>query len=447
MTSCLTIVNVAVFDAVAAAAILPERQDVRLCGAHIAAVAPHRADTPPADGDAVLDGEGRTLLPGLVDAHVHIGGTTSPPWALSRPDVDTNLAMWLQSGVTTVLDMGGSKDTASWAAQTAAEALSGPAVVYAGVRLGPPRGHMQYTMRQLARDTFGFLGPLAGTLVSLPMTRVVRSERTVRAAVRRNARLGARFTKIDVEPEPGKARGMPADLIAAIVQEADAAGAPVIAHVGGEADTALALRAGVRRFAHGVNIGRLSDGFIAELAEADAAVLSTLTLPAVMIEMAEGRWQPGDLDRALGDPDQLALVTGDAGRRWMEGHRSITEWIEAMSLEDAADNLARLRAAGVTVIPGTDSAIPGALPGPALHRELRMLHTLSGYPPAEALAAATHGAARFLGRAGEIGRVAPGWRADLLLVEGDPTADITATARIAAVLRGGQPVPRPASAP
>ena len=91
-----------------------------------------------------------------------------------------------------------------------------------------------------------------------------------------------------------------------------------------------------------------------------------------------------------------------------------------------------MRDAGVPILAGTDQAPDGA----SLHRELELL-VETGLSPAEAIAAATSRAAAFLGLIAELGTVEAGKRADLVLLNGDPLADITNTRRIAAVLVGG----------
>jgi len=100
-----------------------------------------------------------------------------------------------------------------------------------------------------------------------------------------------------------------------------------------------------------------------------------------------------------------------------------------------------LRRAGVAILAGTDAAgNSGVVPGASLHGELALL-VAAGLRPAEALAAATSAPARAFGLA-DRGRIAPGRRADLVLVEGDPTRDIRATRRIAGVWIRGAPVDR-----
>jgi imidazolonepropionase-like amidohydrolase len=107
----------------------------------------------------------------------------------------------------------------------------------------------------------------------------------------------------------------------------------------------------------------------------------------------------------------------------------------------------RLRKAGVTILAGSDTQM-GMFPGPGLHRELQLLAE-AGLTPAEAIRAATLDAATFLanGQAPEFGVVAEGKVADLLLVDGDPTKDLAALAKIRAVIKGGVPLERHAIAP
>jgi imidazolonepropionase-like amidohydrolase len=112
------------------------------------------------------------------------------------------------------------------------------------------------------------------------------------------------------------------------------------------------------------------------------------------------------------------------------------------------DNARRLRAAGVTLLAGSDTQ-PGVFPGAGLHRELALLHA-AGLEPLEAIRAATLHPARFLagGAEPDVGRIAVGARADLLLVDGDPTRDLAALHAIRAVVLGGVRLERePVAAP
>ncbi|CAN0459484.1 unnamed protein product, partial [Ectocarpus fasciculatus] len=94
------------------------------------------------------------------------------------------------------------------------------------------------------------------------MLRRVETADEIRAAIAANVAMGARFTKVDVEPEPGDAVALSPELLAQLAAEAARAGAPAIAHVGGNADTAQALAAGIRIFAHSVNTEPIDDALI-----------------------------------------------------------------------------------------------------------------------------------------------------------------------------------------
>jgi len=109
----------------------------------------------------------------------------------------------------------------------------------------------------------------------------------------------------------------------------------------------------------------------------------------------------------------------------------------AMKLPVLRANLRALRDAGVLVAAGTDAGTPGVLSGASLHLELRLM-VEAGLTPSEALGAATHGAARALGLS-DRGRIAPGQRADLLLLDEDPGRTVSALESLRWVVLDGQP--------
>jgi len=123
---------------------------------------------------------------------------------------------------------------------------------------------------------------------------------------------------------------------------------------------------------------------------------------------------------------------------------SLTSWQELneQAVSARSENVRRLHAAGVTIFAGSDTQ-SGVFPGPGLHRELQNL-ARAGLTPIEVIRAATLGPARFLAQSDtpDWGNVAVGQRADLLLVEGDPTRDVAALSAIRAVLQDGVPIAR-----
>jgi imidazolonepropionase-like amidohydrolase len=111
-------------------------------------------------------------------------------------------------------------------------------------------------------------------------------------------------------------------------------------------------------------------------------------------------------------------------------------WMQtAASCEGTNEAIRAMAARGVPVLAGTDSPAPGATYGASLHGEMELL-VRAGLTPTQALMAATSAPARAFGL-DDRGRIAPGLRADLLLVEGDPTADILHTRRIVKIWKRG----------
>ncbi len=135
-----------------------------------------------------------------------------------------------------------------------------------------------------------------------------------------------------------------------------------------------------------------------------------------------------------GDP-RLAEAPGGAWARRLTSDAPRWHGRHMPPCSRAGDNVRRLADAGVTLLAGTDAPDPGTVSGASLHRELELL-VRCGISPAQALAAATAEPARVPGLAGR-GRAAAGQRADLVLVSGDPLADITATRAIERIWRGG----------
>jgi hypothetical protein len=181
-----------------------------------------------------------------------------------------------------------------------------------------------------------------------------------------------------------------------------------------------------------------ADADLVALARARGAfVIPTLTV----IASASGHAQEA---RALAADGPLAPYVEAGDRRSLETVFPVRPGAR-QSLEAARASVGRLGAAGVTLLAGTDAPNPGTAHGISLHHELALLVS-AGLSPLEALAAATSTPARVFDLA-DRGRIAPGLRADLLLVDGDPTRDITATRRLVAVWKGGVAVTRRTAVP
>lgn len=382
------------------------------------------------DGTRGLDaGPDGTILPGLVDLHVH-----------ARP----HYARWFpEAGVTTVRDAGNSLEVL--AELRALAAGEGPRVFGAGAILDGPGS----VFRHFGGGVLGEVGDASAGAWT------VRDAREAEMAVDALAAAGVDTVKLYEQLSPQVYR--------AAVRRAYEHGLPVMTDLGmrvtrgltgAQVDALEALGMGVRTVEHAsgfaLALRRLGldpetqfpdeatlDRFARALVEAGATLVPTLSVH-------EGLRQARRAD--LG-----ALPNGHRAGEAADSLRAMWDNLHAATAKSrpAADWDARLAAAlarrvldlGGQVGAGTDTpAGVDNLPGGGLHAELAHLVTLAGLSPTEALRAATGTAGRVLAGQGEptVGVLRPGAHADALIVEGDPTRDITATRRLRAVIRSGR---------
>jgi imidazolonepropionase-like amidohydrolase len=425
----------------------------------IVALGPSARVQVPADA-RVVDGRGRWLMPALWDMHVHLANRPEPglEWSFLVPSL-------LAHGVVGVRDMGSEwdriralRDSIAASRWRAPEVLSpGPFVDGAAAEAGPlfrpvaDARAARAAVRSLHDLGVDFIKIQSG--LSADALRGVREASTeaglgfaghVPEALRADEVLqaGARSLEHISPALPGDAgvmRACSADedsLLAALAAFNAAAAAP-------DADrAALRARQASLQAAH---LERWDDGRIARLArqlrDQGAALCPTLVWSASFRALA-----PDDSGAAL----PLTLVPRSVRERALAGRRRAlaAATSEALALnarvaEASARLVGRLHAAGAPILAGTDSFDAFCLPGDALHAELEWL-VRGGLTPLAALRAATVAPARFLGRARTQGTIERGRRADLMLLDADPLADIRNTRRIAAVVAGGRVLDRAA---
>ena len=378
-----------------------QEQTVVIKGAHILAV----GGLLPA-GATVLDAQGATLLPGLIDSHVH---------------TDFNgLHAALLFGVTTELEMNG-----RWSAKQRKEISErsdiadlrspGMGVTAKG---GHPTQYMSSSSNLLIRFLFRYPS------VSTPDEAAKFVSRQVAG--------GADYIKIFIED--GSCVGFPGlpvlddATILAAVQEAHKFNKMAIAHVTTLEASQRAIAAGVDGLAHLFFDRQPTPEFVSIIASSGAFVVPTL----VTISSAVGN------SAAVLAADKR--VSSRLSKRWLDSlSRSMNVYPQG-KLADAYATVRALHAAGVDILAGCDVSEPlpglgGLAHGASLHHELQLL-VAAGLTPIDALRAATSTPARRFGLT-DRGRIAPGARADLLLVDGDPTTTISDTLSVRAVWRSG----------
>ncbi len=372
------------------------RATVVVRGATIAAVGP---DAPMPAGAEIVDGTGKTLLPGLIDAHTHMVGDA--------------LARALVFGVTTELDMFTSPELArAMRAEQAQGPVTGRADLRsAGVLVTVPGGHgtEYFPIPTLGHDD----DPQA-----FVDARIAEGSDYIKIIYDDGAAYGLHF------PTLTRAR------LAAVIAAAHARDRLAIVHVGSRAEARDAIAAGADGLAHLFDDAPPEPGFGRFVAAHNAFVVPTLTVLESVGGAASGA--------SLAVDPRLAPYLRGGELSNLRAHFPHGGSAHPLANADAA--VRQLAEAGVPILAGTDAPNPGTAHGVSLHRELELL-VAAGLTPVAALAAATSVPARVFGLT-DRGRVAPGRAADLLLVDGDPTADITRTRAIAAVWKDGVRVER-----
>ncbi|HVS15114.1 MAG TPA: amidohydrolase family protein [Thermoanaerobaculia bacterium] len=357
---------------------------------------------PPAAGRVDLGG--RAVIPGLVNAHGHVGiarGLDSGLEVYTAANLRAQLETYARYGVTTVASLGG----------------GGPV----GVRVrdepwpGPARARLL----------------LAGPVV------VARTPEDARAQVAAVAALGADLVKIRVDDNLGRTSKMSPEVYRAVIGEAHARGLRVAAHLFYLEDAKGLLRAGADLLAHSVRDRAVDDELIALLRERGACVSPTLTreLSAFVYQDRPAFFDDPFFLRSA-DPEVLERLADPEHRRRVRESPEAAAYERALGV--AKGNLLRLVAAGVPIAFGTDSGPPGRFQGYFEHLELELMAE-AGMSPTQVLLAATRDAARCLGL-DEVGTLAPGHRADFVVLDADPLEDVRNLRRIHSVWIGGRAV-------
>jgi imidazolonepropionase-like amidohydrolase len=355
-----------------------------------------------APGAQVIDGRGRTLLPGLIDSHVHVA-----------TDVVGALHQALVFGVTTELDMFSGGDRFEKMKQIRATDPPDVADIRsAGIGATAPGGH----------PTQMGGGPIP----------TLSSPAEAQAWVDARVAEGSDYIKIIRDDlswmKPGGVPTLDSATIAAIVKAAHARGKLAVVHISRERDARMVIGAGADGLAHIFHEDTASRDFGAFMARHHAFVITTLE---TMLEGC-GRFGGQEL---LADTNVAPYLTGVWRQRL--GMKFPSAGMTCAGTDDA---MRQLVAAHVPILAGTDAPIPGTAYGASLLGELALL-VHEGLSPEAALAAATSVPARIF-HLDDRGAIKRGLRADLVLVDGDPTHDILATRRIVSIWKRGVRVQR-----
>ncbi|HEU0284903.1 MAG TPA: amidohydrolase family protein [Sphingomicrobium sp.] len=365
---------------------------------------------PAPTGAGAIDLRDKTVLPGLIDSHVHLVSDRGGEQALlaevrdDKPlhafETQMNGMKTLRAGFTTVRNLGDEGETLALREAVKRGWVQGPRIVDAGKSISTTGGHMDGR------------GSLSDEMVAhLPAPEnLCDSVESCRRVVRRQIDRGADVIKLattgGVNSGTGLATRMFDDEAKALVQTAHAYGRKVAVHAHGADGIKLALRAGADSIEHGTV---MDDEILKLFKQTGAYYVPTLSTVN------------GYIERLAKDPN---AYTG-AVKEQIEWRIGIT-----------GKSLQKAYPAGVKIAFGTDAGVSKH----GRNADEFELMVKFGMPPVEALKAATVNAADLLGLSNEIGTIEPGKSADILAVSGDPLADVTVLKNVAFVMARGDVV-------
>jgi imidazolonepropionase-like amidohydrolase len=336
-------------------------------------------------GAARVNLAGKTVMPAIIDTHTHLSQT--------REALLNDLRRRAYFGVGAALSLG--QDTADVAYEIRSQTMPGMARFFTAGR--------------------GITAPEPGRTTAPYWVTTTAEART---AVEENAARKVDIIKIWVDDRMGTVKKLSPELYAAVIDEAHKRGIRVIAHIYTLEDAKATLRAGLDAFAHGVRDKDLDDEFMALVKQHPQLVLGP-NMPDRGV-VAEIEWLRSSLPAA----EFEALQKGNTDRPDAQAFWGIQ-----------ARNLAKMTAAGVTIVLGTDGNTPYA-------PHVEMLDMVkAGMTPMQVLVAATRNGAQFL-KLTDTGTIEANKNADFLVLDANPLDDITNTRRISAVYLRGTAVDR-----
>ncbi|NIP60764.1 MAG: amidohydrolase family protein [Gemmatimonadetes bacterium] len=366
------------------------------------------------DGARIVDLGSATLLPGLIDVHVHLtsGQEAYYEGLLRRSPIDAAVVAHrharatLEAGFTTVRNVG-APEFVDVALKRAIERgdVVGPRMQVATLGLTSTGGHGDVSGFSPYLSFEGFSGVADGV-------------EELRTKVRFEIKHGADLIKLvagggvlSEEEDVGAPQYSQAEMNA-VVEEAAMWGRKVAAHAHGAEAIRRAVRAGVASVEHG---GLVDEEGVRMMLERGSYLVPDIYTDIYILEHAE----------------EMGIT-----ERMVEKERQIRRYQDA--------NWSRAREAGVNFAFGSDA---GVFPHGTQGRQFRHLVEKIGFTPMEAIRMATVHAAELMGWSGEVGCVEPGCNADLIAVEGDPLSDVTELERVRWVMKGGEVVREGPEAP
>ncbi|MEX1238823.1 MAG: amidohydrolase family protein [Cyclobacteriaceae bacterium] len=363
-----------------------------------------RGDITIPENTTVIDVSGKTIIPGIINGHGHVGNTKGIEGGhYSRENLIDNLSIYARYGITTVVSLGDDR----------AEAV-------------PLRAVNDTTSTQRARLF------IAGEVIA------GKTPAEAVAVVDSNHRMGVDFMKIRVDDNLGASAKMPEEVYRAVINRSHELGYKIATHMYYLADARTLLEAGSDMIAHSVRDIQVDDAFITLILEKKVGYCPTLTREVSTFvygdtaDFFSDRFFTREYDAATTEP----LM--DAARQLqVRDNKSAQTYKQQLPV--AMANLKKLSDAGVPIIFGTDSGVPTRFMGYFEHLEMQMMQD-AGLTPMQIILSASKNAAAYLGLK-NLGTLSPGHWADFIVLDADPLKDIRNIRELSAVYIGGEKVP------
>jgi len=407
-----------------------------IAGRRIESIGPAGSTAVPA-GATRIDGKGKWVVPGLIDSHVHFfqsGNLYTRPdvadfnaWMPYAKEVERNkrrlaatFKVWLASGVTSVVDIGGP----FWNFEMRDAALKSPAAPRVAVA-GP-------LLSMVDRVKLDLGDP--------PIIKITSADEA-RALVQRELKHRPDFIKVWFIHRQGDDLAAQEAIVKAAGDAAHAAGVRLAVHATELVVAKASLRAGADFLVHSVEDAAVDEEFLALAKRNRALYCPTLFVTLGYRYALSNTWQPTEAERRLADPQILAAMS-DLQRipREMLPERVVKAMSQPTSPKPSAialQNLRKVWDAGIPVVMGTDAGNIGTLHGPSVFREMEIM-TQAGLSPLQVLRSATSNGAKATGMERDIGTLAAGKLADLVILDADPLADVMNLSKIHRVIKDGK---------
>jgi imidazolonepropionase-like amidohydrolase len=392
-------------------------------------------------GAETIEAAGKTVLPGLIDMHVHLGGAGGFPQDWSKFDEnkfpERALEAYLYCGATAVRSVGDRLDTmVSLREKFNAGEKLGAELFFCGPLFTAEGGHgTEYAKYrpEAMRKSF------TAQFVRTPKTPdEARKQVKELAAQHVNAIKGV----LDEGVPEYSFKRMDLTVLGAVVEEAHLEKLPVAIHCGKAADVADAVRLGADSIEHGSYVDDIPDDVIAEMKAKGIMFDPTLSVVEGLTSFAKGDITliKRSLVQQVTPKD---LLTGTENAATSDQYKGLREGLGhyPMSLTTGSNNLLKAWRAGVTLVVGSDAGNFLVMHGPTVQHEIE-LWVAAGIPVEVALQGATQNAAKLLRADDRIGTIEPGKDASLLIVDGNPLQDVHALSAVSAVMMKGERVAR-----